>query len=310
MVNRKFPGYFGMTSRGVVAIHADWPAYPIEHGWQIAVLTLGAFPQGTEFKQVDDIDGCSLMLAQGYGDYSDPYDERAFHVAIWHEDLLEACDIGLIEGPERLTEREHEERKREKLRQEIMRAQEKAGHSLVPGDPLDLLGYMKDGEFVRFELPPLDSFDGDEEEFVYRSWLGIDSLGCVRLTETGWSSLDELWPSVTSVPECAQSRVEPILQSGHFDTALRELGVIIESRIREIVGSKNFGQKLIDEFIGHLYSSDLFLNSDLKVLRANLRTSFKFVRNEFAHNVVDLERRRGCALVAKCCPVNDLRRAG
>lgn len=26
------PGYFGMTSRGVIAIHADWPMYPFEHG--------------------------------------------------------------------------------------------------------------------------------------------------------------------------------------------------------------------------------------------------------------------------------------
>lgn len=298
MINEDFPGLFGVTSRGVIAIHADWPTYPIEHGWQSAILALGAFPLGTEFQRIDDIDMCSLLLARGYGEYEDPYDERAFHVAIWHEDLLEAQEMGLIEGPERLTRREYEEQRREKLRQEILQADVKSGRESPPGDPLDHLGYIKDGEFIRVELPSLESFEEDDE-FPDRSWLGVNPTGLVHLTEAGWSSLEELWPSVAAIPEVAKSRVDPILQSSLFDTALRELGVIIESKIREIIGSKAFGQRLIDEFIDHLYASKLFLNTELKVLRGDLRTAFKFVRNEFAHNVVDLERSRGYALVAR-----------
>jgi hypothetical protein len=37
------PGYLGLTSEGVIAIHADWPIYPIEHGLGATVTSLGAF---------------------------------------------------------------------------------------------------------------------------------------------------------------------------------------------------------------------------------------------------------------------------
>ncbi len=37
----------------------------------------------------------------------------------------------------------------------------------------------------------------------------------------------------------------------------------------------------------------------LKVLRSDLRTSFKFVRNEFAHNVIDISRSRCLSLLER-----------
>ena len=46
------PGFFGITSQGVIAIHADWPMYPEEHGADLALLWLTALPQGTRFKRL------------------------------------------------------------------------------------------------------------------------------------------------------------------------------------------------------------------------------------------------------------------
>ena len=83
------PGFFGMTSKGVIHIHADWPVYPEEHGANLVLFWLTAFPNGTAFKSIDDIDRCSLFLADvKYSNRANQSDERNFHVAVWHDDLL------------------------------------------------------------------------------------------------------------------------------------------------------------------------------------------------------------------------------
>ena len=58
------PGYPGLTSKGVLALHADWPAYPVDHGWTTAVFYLCSFPAETTFTVVDDIDRCLLLRAE------------------------------------------------------------------------------------------------------------------------------------------------------------------------------------------------------------------------------------------------------
>ena len=41
------PGYLGLTSKGVILIHYDWPIYPLEHGWENALMSFGNF-QGSQ----------------------------------------------------------------------------------------------------------------------------------------------------------------------------------------------------------------------------------------------------------------------
>lgn len=48
------PGYPGLTSKGVLALHADWPAYPVDHGWTTASFYLCSFPAETTFTVVDE----------------------------------------------------------------------------------------------------------------------------------------------------------------------------------------------------------------------------------------------------------------
>jgi hypothetical protein len=300
----KFPGFLGLTSRGVVAIHADWPAYPLEHGWQIAVITLGSFPFGTQFKRIDDIDKCALLLAQGYGDYENPYDERAFHVAIWHEDLLEAHRLGLVIGVEPLTRRQYEERHREDLRNEMRQAFAREAIPPPSNDILSHMGVQIDGQFVPVSLPSLDEYEGDEDEdFPDKSWLGIAASSVVNLTDQGWARLDGLWADMLEIPELARPRVETLIEHGFYDTALRELGVLLEFRIREITSSESYGLKLVDVLLDQLDSSGRYHNAGLKILRSELRPAFKFVRNEFAHNVVELPRSRAYALLGRMCHV-------
>ncbi|TYB98390.1 hypothetical protein FXF53_17970 [Micromonospora sp. WP24] len=300
------PGFLGFTSRGVMLIHANWPAYPFEHGWEVAVTSLGSFPFGAQFERIDDIDRCALFLARGYGKYKDPRDEGAFHVAIWHEDLLEAHDLGLVDGVERLTHRGYETRRREELRARLLHDIEREGGKPLPGDILSSLYAEIGGRKVPLELPPLEDYDdGDDDITPYRPWLGIDGSGTVRLTSQGWNRLESLWADALDIPERARPRVDPMIERGLYDSALRELGVLIESRVRELTPSSSrlVGFKLIDSFIKNLDQSNCLHNAGLKILRSELRTAFSFVRNEFAHNVVDLPKPRAYALLGRMCYV-------
>lgn len=87
------------------------------------------------------------------------------------------------------------------------------------------------------------------------------------------------------IPQRAKARVQPLIDSGMYDTTVRELGVLIESRVRSLSGSTAHGIPLVNEFLQGVATRDL-LNTGAKILRSELRTTFKFVRNEFAHNVV------------------------
>ncbi len=94
------PGYFGLTSKGVIAIHADWPMYPFEHGWQEALLAFASLPKATHFIQIDDIDRCVLFVAGPISPGQDCFDERLSHVAAWYEDLVDLVREGHVEGVE------------------------------------------------------------------------------------------------------------------------------------------------------------------------------------------------------------------
>jgi hypothetical protein len=109
------PGYLGWASRGVILIHADWPAYAVEHGWKYSLISLGQFPRRTQFKLLDDIDQCFLFLVGDNVGGSDKFDERHFHVALWHEDVLELLDLAYISGVSRTTYREWAERRAKEL---------------------------------------------------------------------------------------------------------------------------------------------------------------------------------------------------
>ena len=78
----------------------DWPTYPEEHGADVALRSLGLFPEGTTFRQLDDCDRCVLFLAQVPGETppSDPMIAPGRHVAVWHEDLQELRAAGLATG--------------------------------------------------------------------------------------------------------------------------------------------------------------------------------------------------------------------
>src|SRR5687768_13621593 len=57
------PGFM-RTGMGFQVLHADWPAYPEGEGLRSALETMADFPLGTVFRRIDNIDLCSLFIAE------------------------------------------------------------------------------------------------------------------------------------------------------------------------------------------------------------------------------------------------------
>lgn len=82
-------------------------------------------------------------------------------------------------------------------------------------------------------------------------------------------------------------RVEDFLFSHHYDTAVREATILLEMRMRQAVKSEKIGQDLIDECFGERGKlfPPIMPNPARLEIRAVFRRLFKYVRNEFAHNL-------------------------
>jgi hypothetical protein len=288
------PGYLGFTSQGVIAIHANWPSYPVEHGAGTALASFGSFPDGTLFRPIDDIDQCLLFSVDGYAKFEDPFDERAFHVAAWHEDLLVLQEHHLVVGVEPITERMWREREREEWREEIRQEAAEQGRTFE-GDPRLSIGWISDdGQWHQARLPPLDEYDDEG-----LTWAAVDKARALRVSEQGWAELETILTDALVIPDSVRPRIQKLLDTELYDTAVRELGVTIESRLRQALGSELYGQRLVDAFIERLRDPNQYIQARVKVLRGDLRTAFKFIRNEFAHKVIDLPKPRAYALVSR-----------
>ena len=239
MTLRNYPGFLGYTSQGVIAIRADWPMYPEEFGAELALLWFTIFPEGTEFKKIDDIDRCKLFIADMKGsDWSNPFAEKNFHVAIWDEDLLELKRRGLINGL--MSEREFFEQ----------------CLSTLPTQP------KAQYEFIE----QFHSTAGQDDDYTS---LHISRNGIV-VSDQGREHMASLLADVVlDFDVLGGGRVRHFFELGYFDTAVREACIALESRLRTLIGSKAWGVPLANEFISKLRQNDTSLESYLQVCAVN-----------------------------------------
>ena len=78
------------------------------------------------------------------------------------------------------------------------------------------------------------------------------------------------------------------------------------NRGKPIVGSESFGQALVSEFDAKLRSTKRFIPAQLKPFILDIRTAFKFVRNEFMHGVHELTSTQCYALLARVSRILDV----
>jgi hypothetical protein len=291
------PGWFGWGySTGptfILAIHADWPAYPCAPGGGHALFDLAQFPQGTLFEPIDDIDRCVLFSAYNYdpkkpGRPRDPWSSEAFQLAIWHEDLIFLGKQALISGVTPISEREWQLRRR-------MEAGWRWGQKLVLKDDQ---GKFREADWPRLPEAPQeeDFYDSDPYSYPAFEHDGIDSP--VAVTSLGWDLVNRELAAAIDVPESLPD-LRKQLGSNLYDSAIREVGIAIEAALRKAVGSDDgYGQKLVGEFINQLKDEVFVYNTTLKIYRLRLRTFFKFVRNPHSHHKISLAQPQALALIA------------
>lgn len=294
----EMPGYLGSVGDGSFeAIHADWPAYPGDRSWEVALMRLGDFPEGTDFLCIDVIDQCALLMAE-YGEKDpDHFSDKHMHVAVRLEELIELDDRGLVAGVEFDAV----------LSPEQMHLKRTVGpelwEKLRSGE--EVLGALHDGEFIPFPLPAdEDPWDEWEEPYGLRTSerLAIfPELSSIRLLPTAQTVLEDLGRQILDIPDSIARRVDLLLTHGLFDAAVRDLGVALESRMRAVTNTTHYGQRLVETYTRSLLDSGQFLPARVKSLRQELRAIFRFVRNEFAHNLVELSPGRGYALASRMC---------
>jgi hypothetical protein len=263
------PGNLGATRGTLFTVHhADWPAYPQGEDFRMPLLQLTGFPINTEFLTVDHIDQSTLFAACVRGARLDePFATRNFHVAVWYEDLIALDKKGFIEGVLRVNEREWEERQWQRLTK-----------SAPPGAHL---GYFANGEFVAIN----PNFKSDDDDPQYGE-LVMCRNNRIAVTAAGRDFISaELEGVKDEIMTTLGDRVADLFESQYYDTSIREACVQLEHEIRMYTGTDAFGDSLVERFIDQARSERRFLESYLRSFRQELRTVFRFIRNDFMHNL-------------------------
>jgi hypothetical protein len=284
------PGNLGAARGSLLTIHhADWPAYPQGDDFYTPLLQLTAFPPGTEFLVVDDIDQSFLVVADVKGKkLDDPHDQKHFHVAIWYEDLRELHQRGLIEGVELVSEQRWQEEHWRRVKQDV-----------PDGATLGYLG--TDGEFIPVKEPDFAEYDDEQGGYVI-------STDCrLRITNSGRRVLlTELRKEWTDLHVGVGERVAHLFNLAYYDTAIREACVQLEDEIKKYVSLDLWGNPLAEKFVTKLREEKKLLESYLRTFRQELRTVFKFIRNDFMHNLREADEAAAYAMLFRIARVRSM----
>lgn len=277
----RFPGLLG--SGGILAIHADWPNYPLGIGYEYALKAIGNYPKGTELFEISDIDRCKLFINKKPEHLDDPFNSHYYHCAIWHQDLLELLDKGFVHGVEKSTEYQFEMMRYDELKD-----------SLAGSYTLD-----EKGNIAFNSNPPLTYFQPEYDEVLGEYYTCAIIKEKLILTELGWEELKQLMTQL-SFHSDVEFIVRDLINIRRYDTAIREASLLVESSIKQYHGVKAYGQRLIDFHINQIIvNNDKFQSAAIKSYRNELRTIFSFIRNDFMHNFKEITEVECQAILAR-----------
>lgn len=299
------PGYFGMTSRGVIAVHQDWPTYPEEHGESTALRAFGMFPIGTRFEMLDDVDQAVLFIAYppesqtGTRVNKDPWKAVGRHVAVWHEDLLELQDSGRIVGMSFCTEEMWRYNRHQIMLNEIRREQ-----GLDAATPIEIGHRLPDGTFIPAESPPLPD-DDDDDLALWAHMPDWARSSPVEVTSAGYNTLQEDLRQALRIPPRLQPRILPLLSAELYDMAVRELALQLEVAMKRVLGLEGHVPGLVDKYARYVEQSGRLTVPWVRWQHVAIRTAMTYVRNPHAHEVVSLPAEQCFALISRLCQLID-----
>jgi hypothetical protein len=271
----KMPGNLGSVRGSLLTLHHyDWPAYPIGDDYFETLLSLSMFPVGTRLVEIDNGNGTILFAAEIANLVKgDLYCDKNFHICSWHSDLLEMKSLGLIEGVAEANEYEfHLDR----------------WTKMVEATGTDKIYYEVEGEKIEI-YPPVP--DEDRESEFHTLDFAIVPSSRVRLTCLG---LEHVRERIGKLQDTYVEEISPVVadlfRNGFFEPSVRQAVVTLEDAIKRHLASNQFGEKLGKEFISYLRDESNILESSIRTYSQELRMVFKFIRNVFAHNILEVGR--------------------
>jgi len=287
---------------GLMHVADTSPIFPIGEGWDIALRTLSNFPFGTKLYELEEI--CRLKLLINLPQKSwgkDPYNEKNYHCAVWDNELIELKRKGLING---VTEANEWEWRINNFKK-ITKPYPKSKYPMFYNENNDFIGfYREDSKFINIIENPeksfiLEYFGGeisDEDFFEVAEEYNFRAEKEFALIEDGITINSE---GINVLLEISQEfnlnkdlheRVEPLIRIGYYDTVIRENAIYFESLLKDIHKTQKYGDQLIDEHIKKcIENNNGIFNAGLKVYRQELRTINKYIRNEFIHNLKEID---------------------
>ena len=264
-------------------LHYNWPAYPIGEDYFENLLSFSLFPAGTDFIEIDNGDGSILFAAHINGlNERNLYDDKNFHIGAWHSDLLEMNNLGLITGVKSANDFELELDTWNKMVKRIGTEQlfcEFNGQIQKINPPSQSQDFDNEDDFRCFAIVPESTICLTPKAFLHVREK-VSELSCDFITD-----------------------ISPVVRSlydlGHYEPAVRQAAVTLEDSIRRLLGSTRIGSKLGEEFIQHLRNEANILESSVRSYSQELRMVFRFIRNEYAHNIVQIDETGALVLLLR-----------
>lgn len=146
------------------------------------------------------------------------------------------------------------------------------------------------------------------KDFVSKNGVPIFPWGYFMLSDNGFRSAIL---SMLTTSEHHLLNVESVkhhIVSGNYDTAVREISVKLEDRIREVCGatSRQYGMNLIDQLINNAPLKEEILPHHLQYYRIKFRKFFSLVRNKFAHKINNPDMALTISIMYRCSHLFDV----
>ena len=77
----------------------------------------------------------------------------------------------------------------------------------------------------------------------------------------------------------------------------KPFAVQLEHEIKVYTGSEAWGDRLTEVFEDQVRGEQTYLESQVRVIRQELRSVFKFIRNEFMHNLLEADEASAYAIL-------------
>mgnify|MGYP003663411828 CR=1 FL=1 len=297
--------------QGIHHISDDAPMFPTGEGWENSLFNLATYPKGTKLFEIETIGAIVTFLTNKKIDNlkSDIWNEKNLHTAIYVDDLIELFGMGYVYGLKPITQFKYE------LNQ--FNTMLKNGYKLNENGDIDAYSKSPDGRFEKHTIikPKIEKYvcdylgeDWDEDcrEELIREY-ETDNKPCIEIsdnigiTEKGYSKYLQLSQHF-EIPNRINSLIKPLIKIEYFDAAIREVSVLFEDMIKKFHNSDLIGWRLIDFHIKKcIEANEMNNNAGIKIYRQELRTTSSFIRNEFMHNRVNIDKENFYAILFRQC---------